>query len=150
LDAIAAVDNLWVPANAFIQSIASRPVMVENGRSIWADGSSALGFAPDTDREEFVRQLVRHFEEAGWRQRNTHYLNPGLATSFESGWQSRCACAILTDPLGKPIPREPFHEWHGEWESIRGDVLTYDLSAEGPELRGYASFVPRRLVNERR
>ncbi len=54
---------------------------------------------------------------------------------------------MLTDAAGDPIPREPFHQWHGEWENAQGDIVTYDLSAEGRQLRGYGAFVPRMVVD---
>lgn len=91
---------------------------------------------------------IEHFAHPGWRPRLTQYLNPQLTTSFELGWKSQCACVVSLDLQGKRIPREPYHQWHGEWENERGDLVTYTLDGEGRHLRGYATYNPRRAVEE--
>ena len=144
-----AADILWVPGSAWLQPTTAGPVLVKNGRSVYVDGSGSVGFTVAGDREAVARQIVRLFAHEGWSQRRLR-LDSRLATSFESGWEGRCGCLIQTDADGNPIPREPFYQWHGEWENIRGDLVTYDLSAEGQHLRGYAGFLPASLVAELR
>ena len=138
-DAVVA-DILWVPAGATFDSDLGRPVMIKKSRNIFIDGSGAVGFTLTGEREDLSRQITRHFAAAGWRQRQTQELNPQLPTSFEQGWQGHCACLIVLDAQGDPIPRERFYSWQGEWENERGDCLTYHLSAQGRQLRGYAAF----------
>ncbi len=138
-------DLLWAPPSATLEPDTSSG-LISNGRSIYVDGSGAILFTLAGDREELAAGVVRSFEAAGWRQRKTRYLNPQHPTSFERGWESRCACVVLTDEMGTSRPREPLYQWHGEWQNSRGDIVTYNLSAEGRQLRGYGAFVPRQVV----
>lgn len=138
---------LWLPAGAEIMPDVLRPISAENGRSLYADGSAAMSFTVTGDRDDVAAGLVHHFTTAGWSQRTTQYLNPKLLTSFNDGWQRRCGCVVATDPQGNPVAREPFYEWHGEWEDSRGNIVTYSLAAEGRRLRGYGAYIPKRLVD---
>jgi hypothetical protein len=147
-EAIAAI--LWVPPDALLRPDEASPVLVRNGRSIYVDGTGGVGFARSGDRETLTSEIVQHFADAGWRQRRTQDINPQFATSFESGWQGQCACVIQLEPQGHPIPRERFYQWHGEWENVAGDILTYALFAEGQQLSGRAWFVPVSLIDERK
>jgi len=137
----------WLPAGAEILPDALMPISAESGRSLFVDGSASVAFTLTGDREELSTGIVRHFTTRGWCQRSTQYLNPQLATSFSEGWAHRCACLIMTDLRGKPVAREPLYQWRGEWNDSRGDVVTYSLSAEGRQLRGYAAYIPKRSVD---
>ena len=121
-----------------------RSVAVENGRRRYVDGSASLGFTFTGDREELSDALVWHFAAAGWRQRATQHRNPHIATSFTDGWRHQCACILWRGSDGKLIEREPYFTWHGEWEDLRGNVVTYRLSGEGRMLHGDAAYSPGR------
>lgn len=144
--AIGAGNILWLPASAEIRPD-SLSVAVENGRNLYADGGAAVSFTLLGERHELSNGLVSHFCDEGWRQRSTQYLNPQLATSFDEGWRTQCQCVLMTDAHGRPIRREPYYQWRGEWEDRRGNVVTYSLSAEGRQLRGYASYIPKAVVD---
>jgi hypothetical protein len=145
--AIGAGTILWLPASAEILPDGPGPVAVENGRSLYADGGAAVSFTLAGERDQLSDSLVRRFDDECWHQRSTQYLNRQLTTSFREGWQAGCQCLFSTDAHGKPIRREPYYQWRGEWEDHRGNVVTYSLSAEGRRLRGYASYIPKALVD---
>lgn len=146
---LAAAHILWLPEGAIIKPDAAEPTAVFEGRSVYSDGSAAVTFTLTTaERRALSTAVVQHFAEAGWHQRETEYLNPGIPTSFKAGWRHECACVIQTDAQGRPIPAEPYYEWQGEWENRRGDVVRYSLSAVGVHLTGYAACIPKRTVDE--
>jgi hypothetical protein len=145
---LAVADILWLPAEARLEKDAARPILVRDGRSIYIDGTGAVAFTISAPREELSTRLVEHFAAEGWRQRATQHLNPEIPTSFEIGWQSQCACVVALDAEGKPVQREPYHKWHGEWENAQGDIVEYMLGGEGERLRGYAAYIPHSVVEE--
>jgi hypothetical protein len=145
-----AAEVLWLPIDAVIESDAARPVMFKDGRSIYIDDTGAVVFSLNADREELTRQVVQHFATTEWQQRERQFLNPDTATSFAGGWERRCSCVMLTDWQGNPVAREPFYQWHGEWEDLTGNLVTYTLSGEGRQLRGHASYRPLKVVTEMR
>lgn len=148
--ALRADEILWVPEDAAIEADhGSRPVRVVYGRSVFIDGSAHVAFSMRGERYALTSQIVNHFAPTEWRERGREYLNPQILTSFKTGWRDVCGCVIVTDADGRPLPGEPHHDWHGEWENRRGDVVRYVLSADGPQLRGYASFIPKRIVQSR-
>jgi hypothetical protein len=118
--------QLWVPANAtvYVQPQSSK------------EGTAHVGFTVVQAREELAMALTKHFEQEGWHRRDNQYLNPGVATSFTTGW----------DYQG---------QWTGEWEDTHGDVITYHLlSNQGPQrvisnqgpVRAYGEFVTPAVV----
>jgi hypothetical protein len=141
-----AAEILWLPAQGVLQENAVRPVLVRNGRSIYIDGSGAVVFSIAIKCDDAVRQITEHFAQTEWRPRSTQYLNPHLATSFSSGCQRHGGGVIPQDSIGRPIPPEPDNEWHGEWENGRGDIVSYVVGGTGQQLRGYAEYVPRQMV----
>ena len=145
-----AAEILWLPVGAGLEEDLARPVRVKNGRSIYVDGTGALVFSVAADCNDVVRDLTEHFEHTEWQPRSTRDLNPGMATSFRSGCRSHPGCIIQRDSNGLLIPHEPYNEWHGEWENERGDIVTYDVGGTGRQLSGYASYVPRNVVERRR
>jgi hypothetical protein len=137
-------DLLWLPADAHIEP---NPITRKVGRSSYSDGGAGAVFTIDrSDREELTGALIAHFEMAGWRQRAQQWLNPHLATSFATGWRGICGCVRLTDIHGKPVPRERWFEWIGEWEDTHGNVIAYRLTAMGTSIRGHASYTPHRII----
>jgi hypothetical protein len=142
-------DILWVPANAMLERDLLRPVAVRHRRSVYRDGSAAVGFTVTADRDELSDQATAYFKERGWRQRRTQYLNPQVPTSFHSGWRLQCSCTFMTDVKDNRVTPESLHLWEGEWENDRGDVVTYLFVAEGRRMRGYASCDPSRIVELR-
>lgn len=142
-----AADILWLPENAVLQRDVAQPVTVKNGRSIYVDGSGAVMFSINSDRDEISRGIVEHFADTGWFRRPIQHLNPHLATSFERGWEIRGGGLI---PQGKSPPYEPYYKWHGEWESERGEIVTYVLGGQGRKLHGSAEYLPRNLVESQR
>ncbi len=145
---------LWLPAEA---STDATPGHYGRHRTMYADGSGDMVFwLSNADRrDDLSRQLVDHFDAEGWRRRETDYLNPGLPTSFRSGWRRGGGGIRRTDAQGRPISGEVYI-WHGEWENQRGDVISYRLQAGrstdiqgqvlGDYVRGYAVIVPRALA----
>jgi hypothetical protein len=134
---------LWLPPEAkLLDDVFFKPVVIKNGRSIYMGGSAWVRFTIDTDREELSSRIVEHFAATAWRQRRTEYMNPQIATSFERGWEVHGG-GVIGDHASS---REPFRQWHGEWEDARGNVLTYDLGGSGRQLTGVASYVPRSVV----
>ena len=145
----AAAEILWLPAGVGLEDDLTRPVFVRNGRSIFVHGSGAVVFSVTADCAAVATEITKHFEHTQWQQRSTQELNPGLATSFSSGCRSRGGCAIQLDSNGRLIPHEPYNDWHGEWENQRGDIVTYDVGGTGRRLNGYASYVPRNVLEGR-
>ena len=138
-----AADILWLPAQATFEKDAVRPVLMRNGRSIYVDGSGAVVFSIAIKCDDVVRDITEHFAQTEWRPRSTQYLNPELATSFSSGCQRRGGDVIRP---GSTVPLEPYIEWRGEWENGRGDIISYVVGGTGQQQRGYAEYIPRRLV----
>jgi hypothetical protein len=148
--ASAVAEILWLPASAVLDKDAARPVLIRNGRSIYIDGSGAVVFHIDGDCDAVAREIVRHFRESEWQPRSAQDLNPRIATSFNIGCQHHGGGIVPTDSNGRPVSQGPYMQWHGEWENERGDLVTYDVGGTGRQLRGYASYVPRLVVDERR
>jgi hypothetical protein len=142
LDRLAA-ETLWVPAGAVPEEAATRDAMIAAGRSLYTRGKRDVTLTVTADREDISAALEAHFADRGWAQRPTQLLNPQIPTSFASGWQSRCGCLIVTDADGNVIPREPWHEWHGEWENARGDIVYYSIGGSGRLLGGYGALLSR-------
>jgi hypothetical protein len=141
---------LWLPAGAEIQPDLASPIAVRKGRSLYVDGSAAVTFALIGDREDVSRQVTAYFQPLAWRQRASHDMNPERHTSFEIGWDAWPSGIVQLDANGRPVPRDTGYEWHGEWENVGGDLVTYTFWAEGRQLRGYASYAPASVVLSRR
>lgn len=135
----AGADVLWLPAEAVVQPDAAQPAMVVNGRSIYQDGTAAVSFVVDGDREVLVRRLMAHFAAGRWQQRRTQTSNPHVATSFESGF-TPAGGGVLVPGVTRDAPTL---RWHGEWQSHAGESVLYVLMAQGTRTRGYASYAPR-------
>jgi hypothetical protein len=115
---------LWVPKHAAIESHSLLySLAAENGRGVFADGSASVSFRMTGEREPLTSALVEHFAGTEWRPRGWEYLNPPIATSFKTGWRHLCACVWMTDSSGKPVPREPLYDWHGQWQNSHGDIV---------------------------
>jgi hypothetical protein len=141
---------LWLPASAVPEEDAARPVLIRNGRSIYVDGSGAVVFSVAGDCDAVARDIRTHFEHSAWRPRSTQDLNPHIAISISSGCHPHGGGVIPMDANGRPVSHGPFNEWYGEWENERGDIVSYVVGGTGQQLRGYASYVPRHVVDERR
>ena len=142
---------LWLPVGARLSEDAASPVLVRNGRSIYIDGSGAVAFSLTADCVDVAKDISQYFERTEWQPRSTQDLNPGMATSFSSGCepQGGGGLVIELDSNGHQIPYGPYFKWHGEWQNDAGDILTYIVGGTGQELSGYASYVPRHLVDKR-
>lgn len=125
-------------------------MLIRDGRSLYADGSRAVVFRIAAGCDEVATQVSEHFGQTEWRPRSTQYLNPQLATSFIGGCQSTGGGVLQLDSNGRPIPPKPYNEWRGEWENGRGDVVSYVVGGTGQQLRGYAVFIPRHVVEHSR
>ncbi len=136
-------DILWLPGQATLEKDLARPVRITKGRSIYVDGSAAVVFSIAIKCDDVATNITAHFAQTEWRPRATQYLNPQLATSFSSGCQRRGGGLI---PPGARVPVEPYIEWTGEWENGRGDVVSYHVGGTGQQQRGYAAYIPHRLV----
>ena len=137
---------LWLPPEAKLEEdAATKPVRIENGRSIYIDGSAAVVFTIESDRLELTSRIVEHVSSLGWHQRRTQYLNPRQATSFYSGWQVHGG-GVLVFEVSEALPHDPYRTWHGEWEDDRGNILVYDIGGRGRQFRGLAAYVPRPVV----
>jgi hypothetical protein len=149
--ASAVAETLWLPASAVLDQDAARPVLIRNGRSIYIDGSGAVVFNIEGDCDAVAREIVRHFRQTEWQPRATQDLNPQIATSFNTGCRSSHGGGIVpTDLNGRPVSQGPSMHWHGEWQNEAGDILNYSIGGSGRQLRGYASYIPRVVVEERR
>ena len=137
---------LWLPPGAGLEEDGARPVRASNGRSIYANGSGAMVFSVSADCDDVARDISEHFTQAKWQPRSTQYLNPQLATSFSSGCRPHGGGIVQLDLNGRPIPRGPHHEWRGEWENEGGDIVTYVVGGSDRQLRGYAAYVPRHVI----
>jgi hypothetical protein len=142
---------LWLPDGVRIDQRAVDEGLLVDGRTVDSGGMAYVAFTIDSgSREELSTSIVHRFFETGWTERRTRYVNPWWATSFLEGWRHQCACVIPTDRNGRRLPSEPYSDWEGEWEDRDGDIVTYDLSAVGVHLRGFAQYVPARAVAETR
>ena len=138
---------LWLPEHAVLDTDAANPVSTKNGRSINVDGTGAVAFSIVLGCDDVAKDIRGHFARTEWRPRANQYLNPQSATSFNSGCQPRGGGVI---PPGSGIPPERFREWRGEWENGRGDIVTYSVGGMGQNMRGYASYIPRDVVESTR
>ena len=138
-------DVLWLPEGSVLEHDATEPRVLKNGRSIYADGSSAVVFSISAERQHVSDLLVRHFAGEGWRQRKRQRLNSSLPTSFDGGWERHCGCVFRRD-----LPHDPYFEWRGEWDNGRGDEISYTVGGVGNHLRGYAAYRPHALFRTRR
>ena len=129
-----------------IEADGAYPVIVLNGRSIYRDGTAAVGFTLDGHPDNVAKRLDAHFASRGWQRRLTQQLNPHLATSFDRGFTN------VAGGIVPPGPRDlrPHRRWHGEWQSAQGEIMTYSLGAQGDHIRGYASYAPRYVVEQQR
>ena len=134
----AGADVLWLPGEAVLQTDATQPSVFMNGRSIYRDGTAAVSFVIQGDREALVRRLVAHFAAGAWQQRRTQALNPHVATSFESGFTPAGGGLFVPGVTSDA----PSLRWHGEWQSQWGENVFYSLAAQGTRIRGYASYAP--------
>jgi hypothetical protein len=139
----AAAEILWLPEHAVLEPDAARPVTIKNGRSIYVDGSGAVVFRIAVKCDDVAKDIGEHFAQTEWRPRSTQYLNPQVATSFNSGCRPHGGGVIRP---GSVIPPEPFIEWRGDWENGRGDIVTYAVGGTGPHMHGYAAYIPRDVV----
>jgi hypothetical protein len=143
----AVADVLWLPPQAVVEHDLARPVVIRKGRSVYVDGSGAVVFSLPIGCDVFARQIDGHFENTEWQRRSTRYLNPQLATSFNSGCKAPGGGGVPVDSKGAPVFAEPYQEWWGEWENGHGDIVGYAVGGQGQRLRGYASYVPRHNVD---
>jgi hypothetical protein len=148
--ASAVAEILWLPTGAVLDKDAARPVLIRNGRSIYIDGSGAVVFDIEGDCGAVAREIVRHFGQSEWQPRSTQDLNPQLPTSFRIGCQPHGGGIMQLDSGDRPVSQGPYMQWRGEWENEGGDILEYSLGGTGRQLRGYASYAPRLVVEERR
>jgi hypothetical protein len=135
---------LWLPSEAEIEPDAARAGAIENGRSIYIDGSASVVFRIQSDRDVLSSGIVKRFVARGWRERQTQYLNPEVPTSFQGGWQGH-------DGVGdthRTVSDDPYRRWHDEWTDECGNIVTYSIGGQGRELRGIASYIPRSMVSE--
>lgn len=146
-EAMAAADQLWLPAGAEIRGDPADSLKVYKLRSIYIDGTAAVAFSIDSDQDELSRVIVEHFAAEGWRQRLMQLHNPSLPTSFEHGWQDHGG-GLSFNHHARSGPPKPYRRWQGEWEDQRGNLITYSLGGQGRRLHGYASYVPRLVLAE--
>jgi hypothetical protein len=145
----AIADLLWLPPDATIRDDVARPVRVENGRSVYIDGSASVAFDVEAEPDELTTRIVERVSSPGWRPRSTQYLNPQLPTSFRGGWTVHGG-GVMSDDLATGRQFEPYRRWHGEWEDRSGNIIVYVLGGQGTHIRGAASYVPRALVDTTR
>jgi hypothetical protein len=148
--ASAVAEILWLPANAVLEKDAARPVLIRDGRSIYVDGTGAVVFSIEGDCDAVATEITRHFEQSEWQPRATQDLNPQLPTSFRIGCRTHGGGIMQLDSDGRPVSQERFKQWQGEWDNERGDLLNYFVGGTGRQLRGYASYLPRGVGEERR
>ena len=142
---------LWLPERAAVQRDLCRPIAIKNRRSIYMDGSAAIVFSIESGREELSDAIVSHFANVDWHPRSTQDLNPGLPTSFERGWETTGGGGLVPlGPEGEAVRAKPYYQWNGEWENARGDIVRYMLGGQGRQLRGYADYAPRSVVESAR
>jgi hypothetical protein len=152
LTAAQVADVLWLPEGANLEKDATHPTRIINGRSVYVDGSGAVGFTV-FDCDSLARALVDHFVPPTWRQRTLREFSPRTPIKFERKCRpaTRGGGGIVDlDANGQPIPPKPKMFWFGEWETERGDLVTYDFSGWQQQIFGYASYAPRHAVEERR
>ena len=141
----AVAEILWLPEVALVESDWAKPVMIQNGRSIYIDGSAAVVFSIDSDQDELSTLLTQHFATAGWQQRQTQYLNPQLVTSFATGWQTHGG-GLLPGPFDSIETYQPYRRWHGEWTDDQGNIVEYHIGGQGRRLQGVGGYIPRQVV----
>jgi hypothetical protein len=136
---------LWAPPDATFTTDG----MTTAGPRGYDDGSADMRFTIATrDFNRVSTELIDHFAREGWRQSATEWLNPGLESSFQTGWRHICACIRQRGPDGKPIKAPLMYEWSGEWQDRRGDGVSYRLLAVDDRIHGYAAYVPARNIRE--
>ena len=55
---------------------------------------------------------------------------------------------VGVNPEELPRIDNGYREWHGEWEDAQGDIVTYSIRGEAAQLRGYADYIPRDIVED--
>ena len=78
-----------MPAEAILERDAFQPVAIENGRSIYVDGTGAVVFTINTDRDEVSARTVEHFAggmasavDAVSESAVSHFFRAGLGKSM--------------------------------------------------------------------
>lgn len=142
----AAAGILWLPAEARLENY-DPSARIKDGRGVYVDGSAAVAFSITAGCDDVARRISEHFRPPEWQARSTQYLNPELPTSFKLGCQRLKGGGVLQlDSEGRPIPPQSYREWRGEWENGSGDIVSYVFGGPGELLRGYASYLPRHVV----
>jgi hypothetical protein len=144
-DSDAAAETLWLPAESVLREDAARPVRIKNGRSIYIDGSGAVVFTV-SDCNLAARQITAHFAQTQWQPRST-YLTPEMRSLYKSGCQPFSIGGVMESGSNGPQhPNQPYVGWQVESENGRGDIVSYRIGGTGQQLLGYASYVPRKVV----
>jgi hypothetical protein len=138
---------LWLPEYAVLEPDSAQPVSTKNGRNIYVDGTGSVVFSMALSCDPVAKDLSGHFAQTEWRPRATQYLNPQIATSFDSGCERHGGGAI---PLGSVVAPAPFVQWRGEWENRSGDIVSYSFGGIGQQMHGYAAYIPREAVEASR
>lgn len=128
------------------------------GATIEAYGSSANGtvvryhvtscYPPTRELRAIAARIP-----SGWSPRRDDALNPGSPTSIVRGWYTAAeqSQGVYFD----------LHQWSGQWQNARGDLLQYDLVYREPlnvpsplrrpqncQLQITASLLPRKTVDK--
>jgi hypothetical protein len=142
-DRIAAA--LWLPEDAVIRQDATHPVRIERGRSVYVDDSGAVTFQLRRACDQFAADVMMRFADSAWSRRDRQYLNPDLPTSVGPRCERHGGGLVARGGSGARVS-ERFIEWIGEWQNAEGDIVTYTFGGVGPQLHGYAAFIPKRVV----
>lgn len=71
-----------------------------------------------------INQLLKTIEDKGWSPLKEDFMNPGMITSFVSGWSKY-------EDLSKQ-PNTIAHTWNSDWQNKNGDILKYVLGYRYP------------------
>ena len=78
----------------------------------------------DYPATEVINQLLKKLEDKGWTPLKEDFMNPGMQTSFASGWSKY-------EDLSKQ-PNMIAHSWNSDWQNKNGDILKYVLGYRYP------------------
>ena len=140
----------WLPEGAVLDNPmpSGGSIGTRNGWVLYPDGALSVLFMVSVSHEQLSLAITRHFKDLGWRQEPNAFLMSSEGTSFKSGWSRQCACVVLLDANGVPIPPKPYYKWRGAWRDRKGNLVNYSFGGSDDELRGYAVYYPSDLVKE--
>ncbi len=104
-------------------------IVLPSSSHVWDtsfNGETQLMYKLDIDypAESALRAISKKLQQRGWKPLKWDLLNPSIPSSHVSGWEQ------FDDDTTKP--RTTVHQWLGDWENKRRDIVSYALEYRYP------------------